>query len=385
VKKAAYILFSSACVAILASGFVFTKQPGGDKCELLVAVHDQQAATTKLQHLMGFHFASGNFNGGEKIVSVKTQKADDKNPNASYIRFDLGYNYVYKNQYVITGIGNIIDAKNKKVLLDQKDQFVKASGDSVIYYINDIFRGKFYKIYNLQTQSYSQVNNLLYKALPGKDVEVDYSSRLFKIWLYPPNAPKILLVKDAGYGEDMSARKDKDVKVPVYWLDDNNFIYPNYSQQQNFCTIYRVNVDKSMEAIGTISDIPSISNNSYFYKNGNGDLVYSCGKGTYVVDVKKKKVSQEPFEQLGNGFSVSTDEDPAKGRIIRYKDYEIGKYFCDIKNIKAYGSMIALNYDMMVNGERYPQGVTYWSAGTQKWKELPIDGDVASVVGFIEE
>jgi hypothetical protein len=383
-KRFIYICFSFTAAA-LAMSFTL-RSPDGSKCELLVAVHDQQAAVTKMQHLMGFHFDAGNFAGGEKIVSVKTQKADEKgNPNASYIRFDLGNNYVYKNQFIVTGIGNIIDAKNKKVLLDQKDQFVKFSGDSVVYYINDIFRGKFYKVYDLKKQSYSQVNDLLFKALPGKDIEVDYSSRLLKIWLYPASAPKILLVKDAGYGEDMAARKDKDLRLPIYWIDDNDFIYANYSGQQDFCTIYRVGTDKSAEALGTISGIPSVGFNSYFYRNTSGDIVYACGKGTFTVDVKKKKITQQPFEPLGNGFSVSTDEDPAKGRIVKYKDYEIGKYFCDIRNIKTCGSMIALNYDMVVNGERYPQGVTYWSAGTQKWKELPIDGDVASVVGFIEE
>jgi hypothetical protein len=214
---------------------------------------------------------------------------------------------------------------------------------------------------------------------------VDQESKLFKIWMYPPSAPKVLLVKDAGYGEDMSARSDKNLKVPTLWIDNANFIYPNYTQQQNFCTIYKVNIDKTAEAIGTISGIPSIKTNSYFYKNSAGEIVYSCGAGTYMVDVKKKKVVQESFEPLGNGFSVSTNDDPAKGRTIKYKEFEIGKYFCDIKNIKTFGNMIALNYEMVYSGESYPQGVIYWNATTQKWKEVPVDGDVASVVGFIEE
>ena len=379
-----FFLFLIISVVLMAFGPV-SKDALSGKCTLLVAMNDQQAATTKLQHLMAFHFGDGTFTGAEKLVSVKTMKDDGKLAPSSYIRFDLGYNYVYKNQYVITGIGNIIDAKNKKVLLDQKDQFIKTSGDSVVYYINDIFRGKFYKVYDLRSQSYNEVKDLLFKAIPGKDIEVDYETKLFKIWLYPPSAPKILLVKDAGYGEDMSARKDRDLKVPTYWLDNSNFIYSNYSQQQNFCTIYKVNVDKTVEAIGTISGIPSIKTNSYFYKNTGGEIIYSCGGGTFVVDVKKKKVTLETFEPLGNGFSVSTSDDPAKGRTIRYKDYEIGKYFCDIKNIKTFGNMIALNYEMVYSGESYPQGVIYWSFTTQKWKEVPVDGDVASVVGFIEE
>jgi len=319
-------------------------------------------------------------------VSVKTQKEGDKTP-VSHVRFDLGTNHLYRNRYVVTGIGNIIDVKNKKVLLDEKDQFVKFAGDSVVYYVNDIFRGKFYKIYNLKTESYTEVKDLLFKADNTKDVEVDYTSRLLKIYLYPPNASKITLVSDAGYGEDITqVTEKKSYRLPLYWIDNSNFLYPNYTQKQNFCTIYKVNADsKSAEALGTIDAIPSMKTFSAFYRDSEGNIIYSCGKGNFAIDVKKKKVSPQPFELIGNGFSVSADEDAKSGRTIRYNNEEIGKYYCDIRQIKTGPSIIALGYDMIVNGERYAQGIVYWEASAKKWKEIPVLNDVASIVGFIEQ
>jgi hypothetical protein len=379
--KAIILVFSLPATC----GFIAIKNTGSNFA-LLIALHDQQAASTKLQHLFAYHFVSGNPQAGEKIVTVKTQSEKEK--NASYIRFDLGENKMYRNRYIITGIGNIIDVKNKKILLDQKDQFIKCAGDSVVFYTNDIFRGKFYSYFNLKTEQYNRINDLLYKAIPGKDIEVDQSTNNFKIWLYPPSASKVLLVKDAGYGEDATLLTDKkSARTPYMWIDNSNFIYPNYSQQHNFATIYKVNADtKLAEMLGSIEDIPSVSFNSYFTKDNLGNILYVCGKGQFVVDAKKKKVTAQNFIDVGNGFFISSADNPTYGRIIKYNDVEIGKYFCDPKNVKSAPGVLAFCYDMVVNGERYPQGVTYYALNAKKWKEIPItEGDVASVIGFIEE
>jgi len=381
------VIFIAIIFSILIFGFSFfeTSNAGG-KYALLIAVHDAQASTTKTQHLYAYHFVGGSYLNNEKLVSVKIQKEVDKKL-VSYVRFDLGTNQIYKNRYVVTGIGNIIDTKNKKVLLDEKDPFVKFGGDSVVYYVNDIFRGKFYKVYNLKTETYSEVKDLLYKVVLGKDIEVDYALKLLKIYLYPPSASKITLVNDAGYGEDYSQVSEKKTyRLPIYWIDSSTFLYPNYTQKKDFCTIYKINTDtKSSEALGTIEAIPSIKTFSYFYKDVDGNFMYSCGKGNFMVDVKKKKLSQAKFESVGNQFTISADEDGKTGRVIKYKNVEIGKYFCEIKNVKTTKEMIAFGYDMIVGGERYYQGVIYWEYANKKWKEIPVLNDVASIIGFMEE
>ena len=93
---------------------------------LLIAEFDANASSNKLQHLVKYIFAEGNFVTKEKILSVPMQQEGVK---GSFVRFDLGENKIYRNRYVVTGIGNIIDIKNKKLLLTEKHQFVQFKGD----------------------------------------------------------------------------------------------------------------------------------------------------------------------------------------------------------------------------------------------------------------
>ncbi len=369
-----------ACLLTLlfsASGFERAER----KTTLLVAEYDMKVSQNFLQHLYAFQFMDGKFVSKEKIVSVPYKK---EGVTGNYIRFDIGQSQIYKNRYVITGMGNVIDIVQKKVLLDKKDKFVKGKGDSLIFYTNDIFKGRYYSLLNLKTGEYSEIRDLLFKAIDGQEIEVDQSSRQFKIWLYPVGKDKVLLVNDAGYGEDAAARKEKGVQVPVYWLDNNTFIYPNYSQQKYLCTINKVDVvTKTQESIGSIGDIPSVPFNSYFYKDSQGTLVYVCGKGNFAIDLKKKKLAQVQIEELGNGFTADLTEIPGKGRSFNFQGSPIGNHFCDHRRSRTGTEMLAVPFDLVINGERYPQGVTIWDNATKKWKEIDVM-DVAAVVGFVE-
>ena len=374
--RTAHILFL-ACTLTLLPSF----REAGVKKTLLVAEYDLKVATNNLQHLFAYHFTDGVFISKEKIVSVAGKK---EGATGSYIRFDLGQSKVYRNRYVITGIGNVIDVQEKKVLLDQKDQFVKTSGDSIVFYTNDIFKGKYYSYLNLKDGTYNEIHNLLYKALPEKDIEVDQSGRLFKIWYYPPNANKIMLVNDAGYGEDASARKEKAVKVPLTWVDNTSFVFPHYNQTRNVCTMYRVYTEtKIKEPLGEIDNPASLPYNSYFYRDAMGALVYVCGKGNFEVDLKKKKLTPLSAEDLGNGFSAGLVEKPEVGRSLYYNEKEVGKYFCDHRKAKTTPGMLAVHYDIVINGERYPQSVSIWESKSGKWREIDVM-DVAAVVGWVD-
>ena len=145
---------------------------------LLIAEFDANASSNKLQHLVKYIFAEGNFVTKEKILSVPMQQEGVK---GSFVRFDLGENKIYRNRYVVTGIGNIIDIKNKKLLLTEKHQFVQFKGDSVVFYTNDIFKGKYYSVYNLKTEMYSRVNDLLYNPILGKDIEFAPNGKNFQM------------------------------------------------------------------------------------------------------------------------------------------------------------------------------------------------------------
>jgi hypothetical protein len=365
------------CICLACLTFCgFSQHPDGSKKNsLLVAEYDQQAAKNNLQHLVLYKFSDGKMTGKEDVLAVPGKK-----DGAPYVRFDLGINHVYKNRYIVTGIGNVIDLQTKKVVVDSRDQFVKFSGDSIVFFTNDIFKGKYYSVFDIRTGLYKKVEKPSFRAIRGQDIEVDYSTRNYRIFLYPASAPKELIVKDAGYGEEMATASQKS-QIPFFWVDDASFVYANFSSDHSSASIWIVNANKSAEKIGEIDGVPASQVNSKFYLDDENNLLFTCMKGDFQVDLKKKKLLELPFQSFGNGFKVETDENVKYGRVIKYNDQVIGKYFCNYSTIKTTVEGIAFQYDLVVNGEHYAQGLAVWNASTKHWTELD-NTDVANVIGW---
>ncbi len=350
---------------------------------LLVAEHDANAGNNHLQHLVKYYFADGNYTEKQEILKVPSTKDGGK---SDYIRFDIGDNSVFKNHYVVTGIGNIIDAANGKILSETKDRFVKFSGDSIVFYTNNVFKGKYYSVFNTKTEAYAEVKSVSFKAIPGQDVEVNTATLPFQIWMYDINGKRSTLVDDAGYGEyRLTSDKRLDPLVPMYWLDNNNMIYASFSVQKNMVAIYKVNTGKVIEKIGETESLSPSSTGSSFFRDPEGNIIFSAyGSSYYSVDVKKKKVQKLQWLSLGNGFTVEAQENPQYGRAIRYNGSDAGKYFCNVTGAKTTNGFLAIQYDIVIKGQRYTQGVVVWSAAAKKWFELD-NTEVAGIVGWVEE
>ncbi|TND06950.1 MAG: hypothetical protein FD123_3414 [Bacteroidetes bacterium] len=354
--------------------------PPAKRFSLLVAEYDVAAAQNHQQHLWRYNFEGGLYSTKEKVITVQAQKPGEK---SSYVRLDLGNCQVYRDRWVVSGIGNVIDVQQKKVILDQKDQFVKGSGDSMVFYTNDIIRGKYYSVLDLKNGAYAQVKSPAYKAIKGQDVEPDCSLKNYKIHFYPASAAKVELVRDAGYGEDLSRVPGGRPQLPFFWLDNTNFVYPNFSQEKNYVALYKVNVPgKSQEKIGEIDQLAVPRAACRFFSDPDGNPVFVCSGNYYLVDLKKKKVSVLQYLPVGNGFEIGIAE-TAKGHAIRYKGQDIGNYFCDPEKTKTAEGCIAFTYEMVIGEERYLQGVATWTSVAAKWKSFD-NSDVAAVVGWME-
>jgi hypothetical protein len=353
-----------------------------EKTSLVIAVYDQQAAQNHIVHLVKIPFTGGIAGTQEKVMDIATQQPGDKVPR---IRFDLGPNQVYRNRWVITAYGNVIDLVQKEVLVDQHDQFISASGDSLVFYTNDIFKGKYYSWVNLATGEYKKIEKPSFSAKTGRDVEADCSSRNYKIFLYPPSAPKIELVRDAGYGEDISLIPGARQQCPIFWLNNDEFIYPNYSAEKNYVAIWKVNaVTKEQEKVGEIDRLPENHKLSRFYRAPDGVIVYECSRGHFSIDLKRKVAEEMKDLPEGNEFTIASDETPGKGRKIRHKGTEIGTYFCDPFAATTAEGLIAFPFEIAMGEEHYLQGAAVWSAAAAKWKTIG-DSDLAAVVGWVEE
>ena len=170
---------------IIFSGILFSF--GQKKTSILIAEYDENAASNNMQHLIRYNFVNGVLSGQETVISVPTKKVGT---SGDYVRFDMGKNTIYKNRYVITAIGNVIDIQTKKLLVADRGELIACRGDSIIFYTNDIFKGKYYSVLNTKTEKYSKVENANFNPIQRPDVEIDEKVKPFNITAYYINGKK---------------------------------------------------------------------------------------------------------------------------------------------------------------------------------------------------
>lgn len=344
----------------------------------LIVVHvDPSGKSEFKQKIYNYHFLNGHYTGRDELLTVSGKK-DGKD----YLRTDLGINTIYNNRYLITGIGNIIDLKDKKVLFDGRANLVRCSNDSAIYYTNDAFKGKFYSVYNFKTNTYGEVKNLVFKAKLGQDVEFDKTTVPYKLNLYPQNKPKVELIKDAGYGQTGTT----DVQKPdpaMWWLDNSNFVYANFNATNTEVTFYKVNVDtKAATLIGKVAIKPEALA-AKLEKITNTQTVMYLGSKQILIDVSANTVTDLVFTNTSNGFSAECKTN-SYGHLIKLKDKEIGKQHFQLKNFKTEANIAAIVKELIMGTESYQQGLGVWNNNKQVFETVDAE-DVLTLVGFIKE
>lgn len=356
--------------------------PAGRQVSLLVAEYDDNAATNHLQNLVNYVFVDGEMISKETLITLPTQKTG---VTGNYVRFDLGKNRIYRNRYVVTGIGNVIDIKTKKLLVYERGEFVAFSGDSIIFRTNDIFKGKYFSVLDLKTEKFAKVENPNFNPTPRPDIEVDETTKPFSISAYYVTGKQDVLVKDAGYGESQPLLgNDIKRKFQIFWLDNASFLYANFPKNQQSAVIYKVNIDHAIEKIGEITEIPATAESAFFELSPDGDVVYSCGKGRFAIDLKKKETTKLLYQPIGNSFFIESDENPKYGRTIMYEIAVAGKKWCRLDNAKTTSGYAAFQSEIVMGEDRYPQGIAVWNTTTKKWTTLDITF-LSDIVGWVEE
>lgn len=344
----------------------------------MIVVHvDPSVKGEFRQKIYNYHFLNGTFTGREEIISVSGKK-DGKD----YIRTDLGANILYNNRYMITGIGNIIDLKEKKVLWDGRANLVRCSNDSAIYYTNDAFKGKYYSVYNFKTNAYGEVKSLTFKAKPGQDVEFDKTTAPFKIFLYPQGKPKVELVSDAGYGQQ--GTKEGRVPDPVmWWLDNTNFVYANFNKENTEVSFYKVNADtKASTLIGKTAIKPETATASISQVDAKKTIMLFGGR-QILIDVGANTVTDLPFSVPSNGFAYEVKTN-SYGHIVKKDDKDVGKFHFQPKNFKTEKNIAGMVKELVMGNESYQQGMGVWNASKNAWQTVDCE-DVLTLVGFVIE
>jgi len=353
------------------------KSQGNVKQSLYVVHVDASGKSAFKQRIFAYHFLNGSFVGRDEVMSF-----DGKKEGKDYVRTDRGSNQIYYNRYLITGMGNVLDLKDKKVLFDGKASLVRVSNDSAIFYTNDIFKGKFYSVYDFKAQQYKEVKDLLFKPRPGRDVEYDKTTAPFKISYYPVGKPKIVLTTDAGYGQQ--GTKDNSVPdPPMYWIDNDNFIYIHFNQANTELLVNRMNVDtKEVTLIGKIAmskeRIPAS-----LTKITKDQLILWMGNKQIFIDLTASTVSLMDSSKPDHGFTYEFKTDP-KGRVVKLNGKDIGKFHFETRNFTAGDNTAAFLKELMIGADSYQQGLMVWNFTKQGWDHVDAD-EVLTLAGWVKE
>jgi hypothetical protein len=357
---------------------VFLAQEKNTKQSLYINHAESSGKGTFKQRIFAYHFLNGSYTGREEVISF-----DGKKDGKDFIRTDRGANTLYKDKYLITGIGNIIDLKEKKILFDGKASLIRCSNDSAIFYTHNVFKGKFYSIYDFKKNEYRAVKDLLFKPKYARDVEFDKSAIPFKLIYYPTGKPKLILTSDAGFGQQGTKDKSFVPDPPMHWIDTDNFIYVYFNKENSEFSIVRVNIDsKSSKLIGKQS-MTSESVPASFIKLSSDQLILNYGNKQFLLNLKTETLLAMDQSYPENGFNYEFNTDQ-KGRVVKLNDKEIGKFHFETTNFSTGENTAALVKELRIGAETYQQGLMVWNNSKLNWQAVDAD-EVLTLIGWMKD
>jgi hypothetical protein len=345
--------------------------------ESLIVVHyDQANKENVMQLIYRYNFVNNEYVGREQIIAVEGRK------NAKdYVRCDKGENTLYRDRYLISGTGNIIDLKEKKLLHDGCAKLVRCSNDSIIFIVNDVFKGKYYSYFDLKTNTYSEIKSLTFKAILGQHVEFDRKSSPYKLEYFPTGKEKSILMEDAGHGGVSSV--DEKVNIPLYWIDENTFLFPYIKIPDLEGSIIKYNLlTKTAKALGTFNSLSKMPATYILVKGYNSYIEFYFKEKLFLINPVKETMLISNYKEVDANFAVEV-EAKAKGRAIFYKGKEIGRNHFELNTFKTSVNYAAFLKEVVMGDESYQQGLSVYIVASGKWQNI-VTIDIASVVGWIK-
>ena len=362
---------------------------------LIVAnVDDSNTDGDRKQDLIKYDFENGELVSTETIIT---------NPGGQ-LRFNCEESRVYRNQYVITDFGDIVDITTREFIHrggsgSGYTRLIGVEGDHV--YIHQPQTDKYY-YFNLANLEYVEMEVPGSWSLPGLlspdgSISVTSSGRNEgQIWLHYLNGESELLVE--GFYVEYSPLSSSLAGVPLLWLDNERVL-----TQESNGVIVIVTIDGSVVPVVNIdlSDFDSAPSGSKgalhagLYRNLNADIIYNISllglegkfrENRFIIDIETKSYSMyyDPeWIALGHEFEYSTKENHT---VLRYKGNDIGQeqYFIARHVRTTEGHLATISRET----PEYPTSIKAWSSANGKWTtmdfEFPIWITYSAVIGWIE-
>jgi hypothetical protein len=342
---------------------------------LVVVAYDSNGKSNFKQVILKYNFINYVYSGRDTLMKI-----DGKKDGKDYLRFDEGVNTLYRNRYLISSKGCILDLHTRSVLRDAPANVVKLTNDSVIYCINDVFSGSYYSLFNLTTGKYSDISQPGFKPLIGQHVEVDQKTSPYKLVYYPKGKTKVILMEDAGHGGVSSI--EKKAEVPVFWIDEESFLFPNIKITDIEGSLIKYNLNsRTSKVIGSFNSTTSIPT-AYAFRNVSNNLVEFAFKDKfYLINPVKETMLATFYKDFDFDFSVSTELKPS-GRSIFHKGIEIGKNYFELHNFKTSNNHAAIACNAKMGGSATKRELAVYSVFKAKWESINVD-HFLSIAGWI--
>ena len=350
-------------------------------------------------YLVSYNYQNGILKSKDTILGAETFKKNNDSSFRRYVRFEFGGNFIYDKRYVISGTGNVIDIKEKKLVIEEGDDFISATGDTIIFHRANIFTGTGYLLLNLRNGKYGFINHdelnkdRQQRSSPDKNyhLSIDQSKIPYKIKLHFPSEKNKVIVFDAGNGPNITSGSQFPT-IETNWITNHRFLYAVHKIQKldssridttsQFNSKYLSKVTIREFDITTMTDkiFAELENvkqgdaNGKFFKDKIGQTIYrTSGWDYYLVDTLKNALIDYTFYELGNNFSIANTAS-SDGNIIRYFQDTIGRMS---PSRKVVGNGI-------IAAEKGENEIKVWSDKTKVWSTIQIPW-ISSVVGWIDE
>ena len=350
-------------------------------------------------YLVSYNFEDGYLKSKDTILGAETFKKNKDSSFTRHVRFEFGGNFIYKRKYVVSGTGNVIDIENRKLLIEHGDEFISASGDSIIFHRNNIFTGTGFLLLNLSNGKYDFINHdelnkdRQERNSPDKKyyLSIDKSKIPYKIKLHSSEGTNKTIVFDAGSGPNIT-NGGPFPTIETNWINNHRFLYCVHklekldssridtSRQFNSKYLSKVTVrefDISTMTDKVFAEFPNVKQgdiNGKFFKDKIGQTFYrTSGWDYYLLDTLQNTFVDYPFYELGNNFSIAMI-DSSNSNAIRYYNDTIG-------NMSPSRKVVGCGIIAVEKGENE---INIWSDKTKVWSSIKIPW-ISSVVGWIDE
>ena len=320
-------------------------------------------------NLVRFRFRNGVLVSKDLILSTDYTR----------VRYDLGKNHIYKNRYVITNWGDVVDIQDKKLLHDGHGKYVATEGDWIVQHESGTeFRGHYY--YDLKANRYRRFVVPTKWDLPGllapdqlKSVDGEMGD---SIWLHRFDRGKQLL--GSGFRVDQALESSFIGHPPVFWLDNTRVL-----TQRDNGDIVVLQLDGTVIPIVKIPITTPNYSQPFFFRDPGGRIIYRCTR-TFVINVEEKSYTPHEWTTLGFGFDAQTEKDPSYGHIIRYQGKEIGRLWASVWGAPATDGHVAFEYGDVGSNLGYPKGIQVWSSANNNWTTIG-NMRIPRIIGWVPE